>query len=123
MAKKILVIDDEPHFVEVIASRLRANHLDVVTAVFGREGLEKAKTEKPDLILLDILMTDMDGYQVLRCLKERAETKNVPVIMLTVKKWSDDTKKAIEYGAVDYIVKPFEPSTLMEKIKGALKNG
>ncbi len=120
MTKKILVIDDEPHLVEVLASRLRANHYEVVTAVLGREGLEKAKSEKPDLILLDILMPDMDGYQVLRHLKEMIETKNIPVLILTVKKWSEDVKNAMESGAIDYVVKPFEPLVLMEKIGGAL---
>lgn len=123
MAQKILVVDDEPHLVEVMASRLRANRYEVVTAVLGREGLEKAKKEKPDLILLDILMPDMDGHQVLSHLKEMAETRNIPVMMLTVKKWSEDIKNAMAGGAVDYVVKPFDPSVLLEKIRGVLKNG
>lgn len=123
MEKKILLIDDEPHLVEVIANRLRVGHYQVVTAVSGHEGLEKAKIEKPDLVLLDIMMPDMDGHQVLKLLKKGKETKHVPVIMLTVRKWSEDIKKAIGDGALDYLVKPFDPVILMEKVQGALKNG
>ena len=121
MARKILVVDDEPHLVEILANRLRANHYEVSTAVKGQEGLVKARQEKPDLILLDILMVDMDGYQVLRQLKESPETKTIPVMMLTVKKWSEDIQKAVNSGAVDYVVKPFEPRTLLEKIHQVLK--
>lgn len=123
MAKKILVVDDEPYLVELVQTRLRANRYEVVTAVSGKEGLEKAKREKPDLILLDILMPDMDGYQVLRQLKAGRDTRGIPVMMLTVKEWSEDIEKAIAGGAIDYIVKPFNPSSLLEKIKRALENG
>lgn len=123
MAKKILLIDDEPYLVELMAVRLKSKGFESVTAVSGREGLEKAKREKPDLILLDILMPDMDGYQVLRCLREEEGTREIPVIMLTVKKWSEDIQRAIAGGAVDYIVKPFEPTILLKKITGAFKNG
>lgn len=123
MGAKILVIDDEPHLVEVLANRLQTNHYEVLTAVTGREGLEKAVKEKPDLILLDILMSDLDGYRLLQSLREKAETKSIPVIMLTVKKWSEDIQRAISGGAVDYVVKPFDPNNLLGKIKRALGNG
>lgn len=123
MNEKILIVDDEPHLVEVIASRLKANHYKVATAISGQEGIDKAKKEKPKLILLDILMPDMDGYQVLQRLKEAPETREVPVIILTVKKWSEDVQKALEGGAADYLAKPFTPATLLEKIEGALHHG
>ena len=123
MGKKILVVDDEPYLADMMANRLRASRYAVVTALTGREALGKAGHDKPDLILLDILMPDMDGYQVLRRLKEKDETKRIPVIMLTVKKWSEDIEKAVEGGAADYIVKPFEPHDLLKKIEGVLKNG
>jgi DNA-binding response OmpR family regulator len=121
--KKILIIDDEPHLVELVANRLKAKHLNVVTAVLGKEGLVKAREEKPDLILLDILMPDLDGFQVLCRLKESPDTCHIPVVMLTVRKWSQDIKKAMDGGAVDYIVKPFEPTILWEKIERVLKDG
>jgi len=122
MGKKILVIDDEPHLVEILANRLKSNRYAVLTAVTAHDGFEKALKEKPDLVLLDILMPDMDGYQVLRKLKEQAETKAIPVIMLTVKKWSEDVQKAMVGGAVDYLVKPFDPAVLLQKIRKALKD-
>lgn len=122
MGKKVLIIDDEPHLVEILANRLKANRYRVVTAVTAHEGLELAGREKPDLILLDILMPDMDGYQVLRKLKEQSETKMIPVVMLTVKKWSEDIQKAMLGGAVDYLVKPFDPVILIQKIRKNLKD-
>ena len=121
MAKKILVVDDDPHIVKLVESRLKANRYDVITAKNGIESLEKANKEKPDLIILDILMPEMDGYQTLRELKESAETKSIPVIMFTAKGQSEDVEKSYELGASDYIVKPFTPVTLLEKIHKALK--
>ena len=122
MGKKILVIDDEPHLVEILANRLKANRYQVITAVTANEGLEMAIKDKPDLVLLDILMPDMDGYQVLRKLKEEPQTKKIPVMMLTVKKWSEDVQKAMLGGAVDYLVKPFDPVILLQKIKRTMKD-
>ena len=122
MGKKILVVDDEPHLVEILANRLKANRYRVATAATAQEGLEMAVREKPDLILLDILMPDMDGYQLLQKLKEGAETKMIPIMMLTVKKWSEDIQKAMLGGAVDYLVKPFDPVILIQKIRKALKD-
>ena len=123
MGRKILVVDDEPHLVDMVATRLRANRYEAVTAVRGGEGIEKAKREKPDLILLDVLMPDMDGYGVLSRLKEAPETKEIPVIMLTVRRWSEDIERALSAGAVDYIGKPFEPKDLLDKIQKVFKNG
>lgn len=123
MGRKILVVDDEPHLVDMVATRLRANRYEAVTAVRGGEGIEKAKREKPDLILLDVLMPDMDGYGVLSRLKEDKETEKIPVIMLTVRHWSEDIERALSAGAVDYIGKPFEPKDLLDKIQKVFKNG
>ena len=123
MGRKILVVDDEPHLVDMVATRLRANRYEAVTAVRGGEGIEKAKREKPDLILLDVLMPDMDGYGVLSRLKEAPETKEIPVIMLTVRRWNEDIERALSAGAVDYIGKPFEPKDLLDKIQKVFKNG
>ncbi|MFH1836904.1 MAG: response regulator [Candidatus Omnitrophota bacterium] len=120
MSKKILVVDDEPHIIMMVKSRLAANGFDVVTANSGLEGFEIAKKERPDLIILDILMPEMTGLEALEKIKSTEETKNIPVIMFTAKGQSDDIEKAQEGGAADYIVKPFSPLVLLEKVKKAL---
>jgi len=118
--KKILVIDDDPGLVKVIAARLEASGYGTVTANDGVQGMEKAKNEKPDLILLDIKMPNMDGHTMLRNLKKYGEgTKPIPVIMLTGYDGLDDLF-GLE-GAVDYIVKPFEDKDLLLRISKALK--
>ncbi|MFQ5951841.1 MAG: PleD family two-component system response regulator [Candidatus Omnitrophota bacterium] len=120
MAERILVVDDEPHTVKMVESRLRANGFDVITAQNGAEGLEKARAESPDLILLDIIMPEMNGHETLSKLKESEETKSIPVIMFTSKGQVEDVEKASYAGAVDYIVKPFDPIALLNKIRKAL---
>ena len=121
MAKKILVVDDEPSLVMMVESRLKANRYGVIIANNGIECLEKAQTEKPDLILLDIMMPEMDGFQTLEKLRENNQTKSIPVIMLTAKSQLDDVNKAANLGVTDYIVKPFSPVVFLEKIHKALK--
>ena len=120
MAKKILVVDDEPNIVKMVGNRLRANNYEVITAIDGVDGIEKAKEEKPDLILLDIMMDRLDGHQTLDKLKELEETRSIPVIMLTAKAQSEDVERAMAGGSVDYIVKPFTPVTLLQKIERAV---
>ena len=119
--KRILVVDDEAELVKAIEIRLKQADYEILTAYDGLEGLEKAQKEKPDLILLDILMPNMDGYQTLQKLKEEESTKSIPVIMLTAKSQVDDVTKAADLGANDYIVKPFNHITLLEKIHKALE--
>jgi len=121
MAKKILVVDDEPHTMKMVVSRLKANGFDVITAENGVEGLEKAEKESPDLILLDILMPKMNGHETLSRLKESAETRSIPVIMFTAKGRVEDVERSSYAGAVDYIVKPFDPMVMLNKIKKALE--
>lgn len=122
MAKKrILVVDDEPELVKAIQIRLQQAGYESLVACDGQEGLDKARKEKPDLILLDIMMPGMDGLQALAKLKEEATTKSIPVVMLTAKSQADDIDSAIKLGAVDYVVKPFEAVVFLEKIKTALE--
>jgi len=123
MSKKILVVDDEPNIVKMVANRLKVSGYGVITATDGVEGLKKAQEAKPDVILLDILMPKMDGFHTLKKLKENIITKNIPVVMFTAKGQGEDVEKAAELGAVDYIVKPFTPLILFDKIKKALKTG
>lgn len=118
---KILVVDDEPDIVATIQCRLEANNYDVVTACDGREGLETAEKEKPDLILLDTNMPVMNGHRMLEKLKKHPELKNVPVVMCTAISEANDIAAAMSYGIADYVTKPFDCTELLEKIANALK--
>lgn len=113
--KKILVVDDEPHIVETLKDRLEFAGYTIVTACDGEEGLKKAKEEKPDLILLDILMPKIDGYNFLRILKLDEDIKDIPVIMLTAK--ADMKGLFAPEGIVGYVTKPFDQKELLDKIE------
>jgi len=117
---KILFVDDEPDLLNTVQYRLSQNSYEVVTASNGKEGLEVAKEAKPDLILLDNNMPIMSGQEMLTCLRNDAELKDIPVIMLTALCEAQDIAKALSYGISDYVTKPFEYSELVEKIKNAL---
>ena len=119
---KILVVDDEPFICRLIQSRLKANDYEVVIGSSGLEALDKAKKEKPDLIMLDIIMPQMDGLEALSGLKSNDETKSIPVIMLSAKGTQDSIIKATtELGAAAYIIKPFDPGILLDTVKKALE--
>jgi DNA-binding response OmpR family regulator len=118
MAKKILVIDDDPHIVELLKNRLMACSYQVATAHDGEEGLEQVRKENPDLIIVDVLMPKMDGYTFVRTLKRSDPTKAIPVIVLTAK---DKMKELFELeGVKDYMVKPYRPEDLLKKIRSNL---
>ena len=119
--KKILVVDDEPEFVDMLKIRLEANDYAVVTAANGKEGVEKAAAEKPDLILLDILMPEMDGYSALKELKANNQTRGIPVIVVTAK--SKMQGLFLVEGINDYVVKPFEADDLLLRIKRVVDGG
>lgn len=120
MAKKILVCDDEPYILMALTDAVEMEGYDCVTATNGREALQKAREERPDLIMLDIMMPYMDGFEVCRELKADAATRDIPVIMLTAKSQQVDIQKGKESGADDYITKPFRPSTLRKKFNEVL---
>jgi len=119
---KILVIDDEPNIVQTLKDRLEMNDYRVVTASNGREGLEMAMTEKPDIILLDVIMPVMDGHEMLEHLRKTDEGRDVAVIMLSARSQNQDIARANACGIEDYIVKPFDLSELLEKIEGILEH-
>ena len=122
MAAKILVVDDNPDIVEMITVRLEANNYQVITALSGQEALDKIKQEVPDLILLDIAMPEMDGFEVGRRLKMDPDTKKIPVIMVTARSEHKDVLRSItEAGALDYVAKPFRPDILLKRIKDVLR--
>ena len=114
--KKILIIDDEVSLLQILASRLQFAGYDVYTAHNGTEGLKKAELVSPSLILLDIMMPDVDGYAVLLNLKKNRRTRGSHVVMITSNTDPEAIDRAINMGAVDYIVKPFNPAVLMEKV-------
>ena len=118
MAKKakILLADDEEDIKTVISLYLGSKGYEVVTAYDGLDAIDKAKTEKPDLILLDVMMPIMNGFEVCQKLQGDPETQNIPIIMLSAAAQSETITKSIELGAKDYIVKPFEPERLDKMI-------
>ena len=120
MSKKILIIDDEPDLVAVLSFRLEAHGFGVVSALNGSTGLEKAKSDKPDLILLDLMMPGMDGFQVAKRLKDDPNTAGIPIIVFTAAVNPELSQRVSEISALDYITKPFEPKDLLEKVKKVL---
>jgi CheY-like chemotaxis protein len=118
---RILVADDEPDYVSTIQRRLEWCHYEVIVAGTGTEALEKSKSEKPDLILLDTNMPGMDGHEVLEHMRREPDLQHTPVIMVTALCEPEDVAKASSLGVVDYIAKPFDFSELVEKISLALK--
>jgi adenylate cyclase len=115
--KKILLVDDEPEFVDMIRMRLEANGYEVIVAHNGAEGLKKAAEENPNLILLDVMMPGMDGFRVLATLRQTVGTEYVPVVMLTARGESKSLFKAQDLGVVDYLIKPCDAKALMEVVK------
>ena len=117
MAKKILLVDDEPNIVLLLETRLKANGFQVVSAADGLAALEAVKKEKPDLIILDLMLPKMDGYKVCGLLKKDTRFAKIPILIFTARAQAEDVKLGQELGADAYIVKPFEPKTLLEKIQ------
>lgn len=118
---KILLVDDEVNFVDVVRTRLEGNKYQVITAYDGEEALERVKEDRPDLIILDIMMPKISGFDVCRKLKIDPNYKDIPIIMLTAKFQANDKNFCIAMGADAYITKPFESQALLDKIRELLK--
>ncbi len=114
---KILVVDDDKNVVQIIAVNLRYEGMEVIEACDGEEALAKAESERPDLILLDIMMPSLDGVEVCRRLKRATRTADIPIILLTAKTTDEDMLAGWEAGADDYLTKPFNPLGLTQRIK------
>ena len=114
---KILVVDDSPTDAHVLAQMLAKNGFAVTTATSGEEAISKAKSDKPDLILMDIVMPGMNGFQATRSISKDPETGNIPVIVCSSKNQETDKAWGLRQGAKDYIVKPIDETDLMAKIK------
>ncbi len=115
--KRILVVDDEPDLVETLQLRLEQENFECLTADDGYNGLELARNEKPDLIILDIMLPSMDGYKVSRLLKFQKELRHIPIIMLTARDKPEDQLLGEQTGADYYMTKPFSMDKLVAKIK------
>ncbi len=118
MNKKILVVDDEERMLRFIRLNLEHDGFNVIEAVKGHEALDKMRTGMPDLILLDVMLPDLDGFEVLKMVRE---ISSIPIIMLTAKGEEDDRVKGLELGADDYVTKPFSPRELVSRVKAVLR--
>lgn len=116
--RRLLVVDDEERMVRFIRLNLEHDGFRVITAYNGMQAINKVRSELPDLVLLDVMMPDMDGFEVLKIIRE---TSNTPVIMLTAKGDEDDRVRGLELGADDYITKPFSPRELVSRAKAVLR--
>ena len=120
MAEKILIIDDDVDTLRLVGLMLQRQGYEIVAATNGQQGLDKALEDPPNLILLDVMMPDMDGYEVARHLRGNQVTVNIPILMFTAKTQLDDKVAGFEVGADDYLTKPTHPSELQAHVKALL---
>jgi len=120
--KKILIIDDEPDILESLAVMLSKQGLEALTASSGIEGIKKAQKEIPDIILLDVMMPEMDGFETCRKIKHTEQTKNVPVLLITALNDSESKVKGLDAGADDFISKPFNDAELKARVRAFLRS-
>jgi len=121
VSRRILAVDDEQAIVRLIEVSMGRQGHTVITASDGREAVAKAEAERPDIILMDVMMPYVDGFEAIRLLKAKESTRDIPVILLTAKRHDADMLQGIESGAVSYLTKPFAPTelvALVEKILG-----
>ena len=122
MAKKILVVDDEPDIRKLTSLRLKLSGYEAITAVDGKDALDSIRQQKPDLVLLDLLLPVIDGFEVCKKIKADEELKQIPVILFTARSDTMTVEKAKQLGASDYMTKPFNPEEMLNKIKQALES-
>ena len=113
---RILLVDDEPSIVKMVGKRLEIEGFDVIVAMDGQEGLTKAQTEHPDLIILDLMLPTLNGYEVCTTLKRDISYRKIPIVLFTAKTQDKDEKLGMECGANAYVRKPFRAQELLEKI-------
>ena len=119
---KILIVDDEPHMVELEKGILESNGYTVISATNGEEALSVLENEKPDLVILDMMMPGMSGREVCKKIRENPKTKDLRVIFVTVARFSEMGKDVLsEMNVLDYVTKPFDNEDIAERIKKALK--
>ena len=123
MKPRILVVDDEPEAVELIEFNLKQSGYLVTTAGDGADALKKARTQTPDLVVLDVMLPEMDGFEICKTLRQDGATSKIPIIMLTAKAAEIDRVLGLELGADDYLTKPFSMRELLLRIKKILSRG
>jgi len=122
MAETILIIEDDKFLRELIVRKLLEEDYEISEAIDGEEGIKKVKEEKPDLVLLDLILPGIDGFEVLSKMKEDPILAQIPVIILSNLGQKDDVERGLKLGAVDYLIKAhFTPGEIIDKIKAALK--
>lgn len=122
MPKTILIIEDDKFLRDLIARKLTEEGFEISEAVNGEEGIKKIKEGKPDLVLLDLILPGIDGFEVLRKIKEEPQLARIPVIILSNLGQKEDVEKGMKLGASDYLIKAhFTPAEIIQKIKTALK--
>jgi DNA-binding response OmpR family regulator len=119
----VLLVDDDPVILKLLQVNFEMEGFKVSTANDGVEGLEKARAERPDIVLLDIMMPRMDGLEVTKALKGDPETKDIPIILLSAKAQASDIQAGKDIGADDYLTKPFDPLELLERVNELLEGG
>lgn len=120
MAERILVVDDEPRFVRLVEANLQTEGFEVLKAKNGQQAVEMAAAEKPDMILLDVMMPEMDGFQACERIREFS---TVPIIMLTAKGDEEHKVRGLNLGADDYVVKPFSANELLARVQAVMRRG
>ncbi len=118
---KICIIDDHPENVFILQDRLEKAGFEIITAYDGKSGIEKVKEKIPDLVLLDVMMPDISGFEVCKSITTDDQTKHIPVILLTALTSTEDLEVGLQAGAFDYIKKPFNRAELLARIKSALR--
>lgn len=123
MAKKILVIEDNKFIRKVIKNKFSGENYNVVEAIDGERGIMMAREEQPDIILLDLVLPEIDGFEILQKLKKESKTSKIPVIILSNLGEKENVKKGLELGAVDYLIKAnFNPNDILERVEKILKS-
>ncbi len=118
--KKVLVVDDEVFIRRMIEARLRVAGVTVIEAENGVDAVEKTISERPDLIIMDVMMPRMDGFQACETIRSNPEISGTPILMLTARGQQIDVEKAMALGILEYITKPFSPKELADKVVGIL---
>jgi two-component system alkaline phosphatase synthesis response regulator PhoP len=121
LKERILVIDDDASILKLVSDVLTEEGFSVTTASCGEEGIKKVRQSKPNLVILDLRLPDMDGFQICQTLKKDKSVSSIPIIMLTVKSTKSSTVAGLEMGADDYIVKPFNQEELVARVKTVLR--
>ncbi|HEY7533878.1 MAG TPA: response regulator transcription factor [Nitrospiraceae bacterium] len=119
--KKILIIEDEQDILQLVKLYVEKEGFRTVTATTGTEGIKQVKQEKPDLVILDLMLPELDGIEICKRLRSAPETATLPIIMLTAKAEESDTVIGLELGADDYVTKPFSPKALMARVKALFR--